>query len=102
MIKAAIEKSDGFDELDKVVFKAVTTCICSLALSELDNSETQPLHDCFNSQIQNIVRQRSVELKRYDRLIKEARNSSLPFSGSHETEGTFYVEQEESKLCDVI
>jgi len=89
MIKTAIQKSGGFAELDKMVFTSVTTCIFSLALSELEQSGSQPLRDCLQFQIQSLAHQRSVELKRYEHKIEEERNPLLSFE-----------EKEELKLCD--
>jgi len=102
MIKTAIKESEGFDELNKVVFKSITRCICSLTMSEHENSESQPLRDCFQNQIRSIMHQTSVELKRYEHNVEEEWNLSPPFPGGHGTEVNLFEEKEELKPYDVI
>lgn len=102
MIKTAIKESEGFNELDKVVFKSITRCICSLTMSEHENSESQPLRDCFQNQIRSMMHQTSVELKRYEHNVEEEWNLSPPFPGGHGTEVKLFEEKEELKLYDVI
>ena len=102
MIKTAIKESEGFNELDKVVFKSITRCICSLTMSEHENSESQPLRDCFQNQIRSMMHQTSVELKRYEHNVEEEWNLSPPFPGGHGTKVKLFEEKEELKLYDVI
>jgi len=70
------------------------TCLWELALSEIDNSETQKLRACSRDQIQNLDRQTSRESKKYPASVEsELEYSPLCIQMNHTEDPLLQVEE---------